>query len=70
MNQEEQSVDISVQGGGSVFLFVPESEAGRQFLAEAVNAEPWQWLGQALAVDHHYAGDLAEACMRHGLTVR
>jgi hypothetical protein len=63
------AADIRVSGGGSVYLFTPLSEAGRSALTETVASEPWQWLGGSLAVEHRFAGDLAEALRADGLVV-
>jgi len=63
------TADIQVSGGGSVYLFTPLTEAGRSALTESVASEPWQWLGGSLAVEHRFAGDLAQALQADGLVV-
>lgn len=63
------SADIEVENGGSLFLFRPLTDAGREWLNENVAAESWQWFGGALAVEHRYAGDLAQGAQEAGLRV-
>ncbi len=50
--------DFTIADHGSVFLIRPVSEAARQWLDENAVAEPWQWLGGALAVDHRFARNI------------
>lgn len=51
-------IDFTIADHGSLFLIRPVSKAARQWLDENVVAEPWQWLGGALAVDHRFARDI------------
>lgn len=63
-------MDIKIINEGSVFLFEVCSPAGREWVAENVQLEGWQWLGgSAFAVDHRYAAGLADAMMNAGLSV-
>lgn len=45
---------------GSIVLFEPLTRTAREWLEDNVD-EPWQWLGNALAVDHRAAQDLYDA---------
>ncbi len=61
--------DVLVQSHGSVYLFIWNSENGREFLTQEIETEPWQWLGSNLAVDHRMAAPLAEHIIESGLTI-
>lgn len=63
------SADIEVENGGSLFLFRPLTDAGREWLNENTETEPYQWFGGALAVEHRYAQDLAQGALNDGLRV-
>lgn len=52
-----------------MYLIRPITEIAKQWVRDNVNLEPWQWLGRAFAVDHHYVGDLVEGMMGSGLAV-
>jgi len=57
-------VDIQVQNYGSIFLFVPLTEAGEEWLRANTDGT---WFGGALAVEHRYARDLADGAIEDGL---
>jgi hypothetical protein len=59
--------DVQVENHGSIFLFRPLSEAGKNWLHENTNGE---WFGNALAVEHRYAADLAIGIREEGLCLR
>ena len=61
--------DLSVQNHGTIFLLVPETEAGKQWLADNVASEPWQWFGPGLAVEPRQAWDLVSGAQADGLEV-
>lgn len=63
-----QSPDLTVENHGTIFLFRPESDAGRDWLAENTDPDA-PWFGDALAVEHRYAHDLATAASNDGLVV-
>lgn len=58
--------DIQVENHGTLFLFRPLTPEGKEWLETATVTEPWQWLGGALAVEHRYANNLAEAAHYDG----
>jgi hypothetical protein len=58
--------DFDVTDDGSIVVIHPLSEGCRAWIATNVHAEPWQWLGGSLAVDHRYAGDLVEGLVAAG----
>jgi len=61
--------DVSVLNDGSVVLFTPNTDAARDWVRDNVQLEDWQWLGNGFAVDHRYAGDLAEGMVADGLVL-
>lgn len=60
--------DLKVENHGSIFLFRPTSQAGRQFLHDHAPHEA-QWYGLALVVEHRYANDWAIMAVEEGLKV-
>jgi hypothetical protein len=58
--------DIEVENHGSIFLFRPLTNAGSEWLNENTDG---QWFGNALAVEHRYAFDLAQGAIDDGLKV-
>ena len=61
--------DFQVADHGSIITIRPLSEAARQWLDVNVVAEPWQWFGGALGVDHRFAGDIVAAITETGLVI-
>ena len=59
-------VDIEVHNDGSIFLFVPMTDAGEEWLRANTDG---MWLGGALAVEHRYARDLADGAQADGLVL-
>lgn len=59
--------DARVTRDGNMFLFTFCSPAAKAWQKEHVQAEPWQWLGENLAVDHHFARDLVDGMQAAGL---
>lgn len=54
--------------GLNIVTFEPVTERGRDWL-DALNTEPWQWMGGTLGVDTRCAGDLIYAALEDGLEV-
>lgn len=61
-------VDIAVANHGSLFLFLPKSDRGNEWLDDNVGTDA-QWFGPALAVEHRYAEALAAGMIQDGLTL-
>jgi hypothetical protein len=61
--------DLYVQNDGSIFVAHPLTPAGKKFLQHECTSEGWQWLGEALAVDHHMIGAIVQVARDQGLTV-
>ena len=61
--------DVHVINHGSVVAFHLISQNAKTFVDENVQAEGWQFMGDALCVDHRFAGDLAEGMRENGLVL-
>lgn len=68
--EERQMVDFLVYNEGTIWLFNPLSERANAWVAEHVAAESWQWLCDALAVEHRFAPAIVEAMVGDGLVVQ
>jgi hypothetical protein len=65
----QPNTDVTVSGGGTVYLFHLESNDAHDWVEEHVQLESWQRLGSAFAVEHRYAGPLIEGMVGDGLRV-
>lgn len=63
-----ETCDLKVENHGSIYLFRPHSQAGREFLDEHA-PEDAQWFGLALVVEHRYANEWAQHAIDAGLRV-
>lgn len=61
--------DFKIENHGSVFLFLPLTEAAREHVEEEVRPEGWQRMGEGFAVEHRVAFDLTDALVGEGFTV-
>lgn len=61
-------MDIRLEDHGSIILFRPLTDAGREWL-ETRTQEDAQWFGGALAVERRYAGAVADGATREGMEV-
>lgn len=64
--------DFLVTGEGSgttVFLLHPRTDAAREWVADHL-PEDAQRLGNAIAVEHRYIGDIVDGARNDGLAVR
>lgn len=52
------NIDWHIRDEGSIVLFEPLSDTAHEWLEDTINTEPWQYFGNALAVDHRMAQDL------------
>jgi hypothetical protein len=60
-----RQVDIIDQG--TLVGFNPRTEEAKQWFADNVTSEGWQWMGSTLWVDHRMAGPLIDGLAREGL---
>lgn len=49
---------VDIDREGSIVLFTPLDAEAREWFEDNVSAEPWQWMGATLAVDHRMAKEL------------
>ena len=61
-------LDVTISGGGSLYLFHLHSDHARAWVEEFVSSDR-QFFGGALVVEHRYAGDLALAIAADSLLV-
>jgi hypothetical protein len=54
----------------NLVTFEPTNKKERRWMADNVQAEGWQWLGRALAVDARVANDLADGMSAAGFALR
>ncbi len=69
MIETAPAIDIRVENHGTVFLIRPISDAGSQWIDDNLQVESWQWLGEAVAVDHHYIMIHVIGMLEDGLSV-
>ena len=67
--EKRDHVDVHIINSGSIVTFYPCSKAAKDWLHENVAAEPFQWFGGNLCVEHRYADDLINALIAEGLSV-
>ena len=65
----ETQVDVQVTGEGTIFLFDLRTEKAREWVAENVEAEAYQWFGHVLVVEHRFAWGLAQGMLDAGLVL-
>ena len=61
--------DLSVQNHGSIFLLVPESDLGREWIAERIPEDATRWGEDAVVVEHRYIADIVQGAINDGLEV-
>lgn len=60
--------DVLIENHGSIILFRPLTPDGDAWIENNIGSDA-QYFGDALAVEHRYAEDIAEGMMSDGLTV-
>ena len=60
--------DLIVRNMNSIFLLVPVTEAGRDWISNHIPDDALTW-GKAIVVEHRYIGDIVEGAIADGLTV-
>lgn len=61
-------MDIRVVNEGSVVSFIPQTDAGQNWIDEnLVDVEGWQKLGKAVVVETRLAGHIIEGMANDGL---
>lgn len=67
--RDAEVLDVRADDDGTVWRLTPLTAAAKAWFAENVHAEPWQWFGQALVVDHRFARPILAGIVEAGLTV-
>lgn len=67
---DSETVDVEITDHGSIVTFRPLTPAAEAWFDQHVQAEPWQWLGSALAVEHRLGSHLLGGILDAGLTIR
>jgi hypothetical protein len=63
-----RKADILIRDEGTIVALSPVTKRGRAWVDDNLQAEPWQWLGGALCVDHRMAQDIINGMTMDGLT--
>ena len=50
--------DIIVRNEGTIWTFEPVTDQAKDWIAQEIEIESWQWMGPMFAVDHRMAQDL------------
>ena len=66
---ERSESDVTVSGGGTVYVFTLETPVALSWLDDNVHLEDWQWLGRGFAVEHGYVAPLVQGMVADGLRV-
>lgn len=61
--------DFLVTGGGTIYLLHPLTDAAREWVAEHL-PEDAQRLGNAIAIEHRFVGNIVDGARNDGLAVR
>ena len=51
----------------TVYSLEPITESAKSWIADNVQAEPWQWLGGTLVVEHNYVDDITAGMIEDGI---
>ena len=66
----QSTPDVLVRDAGTLFTFCPLTERAKEWIADNVQSESWQWFGNVLVVERRYAlallGGIAGAGMVWG----
>jgi len=61
--------DLKVENHGSIFLLVPMSEAGDDWIDEHIPEDAMRWGASSVVVEHRYIADIVDGAIADGLTV-
>lgn len=61
--------DVTVVDHGSIIIFLPTSDAGREWIAENIGSDAMRWAG-GVVVDPRYIGAIVDGAVNDGLDVR
>ena len=61
--------DVRVIDHGSITIFLPTSDAGREWVAENIGSDAMRWAG-GVVVEPRYIGAIVDGAINDGLEVR
>jgi hypothetical protein len=64
-----QPADFSVENHGSLFLLRPHTPRAKAWMKHEVHAEPYQFFGDALAIEHRYISEIVRKLIDEGFIV-
>lgn len=64
-----KKTDIFIRDEGTIIVLSPATKRGEAWVDSNIQAEPWQWLGGGLCVDHRMAQDIIDGMTTDGLAL-
>lgn len=65
----DSNTDVRFDASGSIVSITPLTETGREWMADNLDTEDWQYTGVSIAVDHRCAANILQGMRESGLTV-
>jgi virulence-associated protein VagC len=69
LRPENFPTDVTVRDEGTVVVITPVSRRAKAWIENNLQAESWQWIGDAMVVERRYAAELGDAMRGEGLVV-
>ena len=69
MSNNNTAPEIEISNLGTIALITPVNTAGLKWMSDRIYAEPWQWQGVSLAIEHRYAPEIISGATAEGVTV-
>lgn len=67
--EPNQPADFIVETHGSIYLLRPMNDRAKQYLKATVDAEPYMYFGEALAVERRYISEIVRGAIEDGYIV-
>lgn len=64
-----ETPDVRIENHGTIARIIPETEAAREWIAENVACEPWQYFGGSLCSEPRYVQAIIDGMEADSLTV-
>jgi hypothetical protein len=61
--------DFTVENHGSIYLLRPRTDEGQAWIDDNLVVEDYQRLGNSVAVEHRYIGNIVTGIVADGLSV-
>ena len=62
-------LDVNLDDQGNVFLFTPISRIAKEWVAQHLSLEGWQWMGNSFGIEHRFVGPIVNGMQADGLRV-